>query len=118
MYNDEVSVRSLPLRGLCALEVLDQCNGRQGEAAGRLDISLPGLSLQLSRLRADLGFSVIRHAGYRQGFILTAEGLKLVHALRAAMPALENLAEAVKSCKTESRAVKVSTDERELRRCE
>lgn len=96
MYNDEIGVRSLPLRGLCTLDVLMQCDGKFPLAASELNISVPALSQQLSRLKADLGLPVIRlsRAGDRS-FELTDEGAAILEALGEALPALEALAAAI-----------------------
>ena len=98
MYNDEIAIRSLPLRGLYALQVLMECDGKFSAAAAHLNISVPALSQQLARLKADLGISLIRLSptGDRS-FELTDEGWVISEAFEKAIPALAQLAKAIVS---------------------
>jgi DNA-binding transcriptional LysR family regulator len=93
---EELALRVLPLRAIFDLEVVARCNGRLLRAARLIGISGAALSTQMTRMEAALGADVIKAAeGDRRTFELTEYGESLVAALRAALPALESLADSI-----------------------
>lgn len=92
----ERALRVLPLRAIFDLEIVARCNGRLLRAAQVIGISGAALSTQMTRMETTLGADVIKAAeADRRTFELTEYGESLVTALRAALPALESLADSV-----------------------